>query len=193
MEGFSIKCMRREYQGVLRLPRACAVIFLLVCIFYGAVALVDDQARDIAVLIVLTGLAICLGCVGVYFVISDKKWLLGHTCFGNALSSLGDAHALSSQIDEEERTAFYSGDHFSLLGHWLILALPRAARLDPYRICFQPVPKAAITNIRLEEEEPGEFKLKIACTAGKYEISVWETKDIAALRAWMDIREIERP
>lgn len=195
MGGFSMRCMRREYQGVLRLPRTLAVVSLLVCAFYGAVALVNEEARDIGILVTLTGLAICLGFVGVYFVLSDEKWLLRHTEFGRALALLGDAQQLRRQIDEEARAAVYGGDHFSLLKHWLILALPRADRLNPYGVCFRPVPKMAIAHIYLEAEpeEPGEFKIKIICHAAEYEIFVWETKDIAALRAWMDVQEIERP
>lgn len=194
MEGYSLKCMRREYWGVLRVPRICAVIFLLIGAFYGAVAVVNEQARDVGILVVLTALAICLGCLGAYFVISDEKWLLFHTNLGKSLAALGDARRLMNQIDEEARTAFYSSDHFVLLRHWLILVLPQACPTDPYRIFFRPVPKKAISHISLEAvpEEEGLFCLKVTDSTREYSVYTWESQDVDALRTWAGIQEIEQ-
>ena len=195
MKGFSLRQMRKEYGGALRLCVGVMVSLWLAGACFGALfsAMHTEFPTALAALGVL--LAASLGNLGVYLILSDEKRLIRKTPYGWALATLGDPKEIMEKIDQDAlRRCEYHGS-FTLLQNWLILQVPFGWRFEPRRVCALPIPRSSIQSIKVLGErntgDPEERRLRLISSRDTYEFFSFQQQDVDDLRRWME--EGERP
>ena len=190
MKSFSLRQMKREYRGLLRSLTGTAVLWLLITAIFGAIMAVRHVEEKVLLLTVGANVAVMLLLLGAYLVLSDTKWLLKKTPFGQALYSLGDPEKIMAEIDRDAEALCEHHGSFILLRNWLVLILPNGWKLEPYRMCAYPIRQGEIMEIRLLSEnnpnDPEERHVQITCTEGTEDFFIYQQQDLDALREWME-------
>ena len=190
MKSFSLRQMRREYRGMLRSCTGMAIIWLLAMAVFGAVmASQHVEAKKLTLLLGLNA-AVVLALLGAYLILSDAKWLLKKTPYGQALYSLGEPEKIMAEIDRDAEAFCEHHGSFILLRNWLVLIVPNGWNLEPYRMCAYPIRQRDITEIRLLSEvnpnDPEERHIQLTCAEGSQDFYVYQQQDMDALREWME-------
>ncbi len=190
MQSYSITRMRAQCRTLFRPLIVLAVADLLFASLFGALWNVMDAGEDRTSLIFAgVMLALFLLEIGIYLVVSDKKWMLRHTLYGKILASLGNAEELAAEIDKEARRMAYEGRQFALLENWLML-YHRSFRSAWGTGAVETIPirKNQVRRIIWEKESAEENTAYLVCvfTANDlhFTVSAEERADIQALRQW---------
>lgn len=190
MKNFSLRQMRREYRGLLRNCTGTAVIWLMSMAVFGAVMAVRDAETEKLLMLAGADGAILLALLGAYLILSDVKWLLKKTPYGQTLYTLGNPEEIMAEIDRDAEAFFEHHGSFILLRNWLVLILPNGWNLEPYRMCAYPIRQKEITEIRLlsdtDAEDPEKRHIQITCAEGTEDFYVYQQQDLDALREWME-------
>jgi len=190
MKDFSVRQMRSEYRGVLRLIVGAFVSVLLAASLMGALL----AARHAESAVMLTSgallLVLCLAALGAYLILSDEKHLIRRTPFGQALTRLGDARSVMREIDQSAMQRCERRGAYALLKDWLIIYRLDGWRMDRRRVCACPVPRGSIRAILVLPErnpdDPQERRVLVTGDNGvQYSFSCFQQQDVDALRNWM--------
>ena len=188
--------MRREYGGILRAVLGGFVAFMLSGTAMGAILIVKkaDSRSVLTALGIL--LFVLLFFLALYLIVSDEKRLVRSTPYGQALERLGDPRGCMAAIDQSARERFEEHGSFVLTKDWLIVRYARGWRLDPRRVCAQPIPRAAVKTIRVSSgdrpRDPQERRVIVAWAGGCQAFSCFQQQDLEALKNWMAEREAAR-
>ena len=193
MKGYSLRRMRKEYGGVLRLLLMGFSALMLSSALSGAVLKACHAGEKTIVTAALLSLIAAALCLGAYLIVSDEKRLLRKTAYGRALARLGDAEALMREIDREAGTSCEEYGSFALLHSWLMVYYPDRSPIDPYRVCCRPIPRKAVRFIGVVRQDgqrgAEERTVRISCEMGQFDFPFRQTRDLDALRRWMEKRE----
>lgn len=195
MKRYSVTRMRKECQTIYRMMLAEAVFSLVFSALCGALWKVLDDGETKAPLF-FTGvfLVLSLFLLGMYFVVSDEKWMIKHTVYGKTLLKLGDAETLIQDIDREAEAMDYECTAFAIMPHWLVLYQPSSLRKwGEVQIQSRPIPASSIVRIgwdRETQEENAGFFVHITTADGAvWRTLAWENADIEALQRWSALQE----
>ncbi len=182
--------MRREYRGMLRSCTGTAIVWLLIMAVFGAIMAAQHVEAKKLALLAGVNIAMVLLLLGVYLILSDVKWLLKKTPYGQALYSLGDPEKIMAEIDRDAEALCEHHGSFILLRNWLVLVLPGGWNLEPFRMCAYPIRQREITEIRLlsdtDPDDPEKRHIQITCQDGTEDFYVYQQQDLDALREWME-------
>lgn len=189
MKDFSAREMRREYRGVFRLLLGIFTVLMLCCAMLGAVLTAKGASESILLIASGIMIALTLGMLGLYLIISDPRRLLGKTPYGQALARLGDAKEMMEAIDRDAEKRCEPHGRFTLLAQWLILYQPHGWYFEPKRQCALPIARQSIDAVHAlppdNPYDPQEFRVCLSCGEEQYVFRCYQKQDLDALRAWI--------
>ena len=184
MPDFSRREMRREYGRVLSLFRSAALVVMAFTIVLCWVMYITKAGS--MMLTVLVPLAMALLFVGASMVIYSDSWLICHTPYGQALTALGNAAALMTEIDSQARDADPGSVHALALETWLILFVDRGKN----RAAAAPIPVSSIHHIEfVPDAQQKGWWMNVATEKQSYRTLLWDQEEMRSLADWSCTQE----
>ena len=191
MKDYSVRRMRAEFRVTYRLLAGVGIAFLVLSSVFGALTLVLHEEGPLPLVVPGVFFATAMLCLGAYLRVTDPGWLVRHSCYGKALSALGEAEALMEQLDREALHMDYEAAMFALMPHWLVLYDPsiRTGGVESL-----PIPRHQVQRLAFERdtnEENSRFAVRVDLSSGvRFLVYAWGQADIEALRQWGATQEI---
>lgn len=189
---YSMRQLRREYAGTLRLLRVLllssfgAAVLLCWVVYIGKAAHTPADVRTFS----LIPLAAFFVLLGLYLVLSGPGRMLRRTPYGRFLTALGDPRQLMRQIDEEARDA-EDYPNVALLKSWLILYFLDRPQKGPGRVCAHPVPVESICAIELWHEKGGVWMRVLEKDGEAGRVFISGKEECRAVTQWLKAQEIK--
>ena len=193
MRNFSIRQMRREIFGAVRIFLWAFTALMIAAGAFGAAAIAALHWDESKILL-LSGVMLCmaLGALGFYYVFTDEKRLIRSTIYGRFVRQLGEPKEIMRIIDENAMKSFDSHETFALTPDFLIIYVAMPWKYEKNRSCALPLPKEGIEEMILLPADPAGKDCKrigVLCRGAQYTLTGLEDEDIASLRAWIGERE----